>query len=95
MAGRDIGTVVLPHGTGKKVRVLVIAQGEKVKEAEAAGADFVGTEYVAKISVQSSETRHGGLPPGHSDPVPFGAAAVEVIVEPGVGGNDAPPRSCT
>jgi len=43
------GTVVLPHGTGKKVRVLVITQGEKVKEAEAAGADFVGTEYVQKI----------------------------------------------
>ncbi|MBI1723444.1 MAG: 50S ribosomal protein L1 [Gemmatimonadetes bacterium] len=43
------GTVVLPHGTGKKVRVLVIAQGERVKEAEAAGADYVGTEYVQKI----------------------------------------------
>jgi len=43
------GTVVLPHGTGKKVRVLVITQGEKVKEAEAAGADFVGTEFVQKI----------------------------------------------
>jgi large subunit ribosomal protein L1 len=43
------GTVVLPHGTGKKVRVLVITQGEKVKEAEAAGADLVGTEYVQKI----------------------------------------------
>lgn len=43
------GTVVLPHGTGKKVRVLVITQGEKVKDAEAAGADFVGLEYVQKI----------------------------------------------
>jgi large subunit ribosomal protein L1 len=43
------GTVVLPHGTGKKVRVLVLTQGERVKEAEAAGADFVGVEYVAKI----------------------------------------------
>lgn len=43
------GTVVLPHGTGKSVRVLVIAQGEKVKEAEEAGADYVGTEYVQKI----------------------------------------------
>jgi len=43
------GTVVLPHGTGKKVRVLVIAQGDKVREAEEAGADFVGTEYIAKI----------------------------------------------
>ncbi len=43
------GTVVLPHGTGKKVRVLVIAQGDKAREAEQAGADFVGTEFVAKI----------------------------------------------
>ena len=43
------GTVVLPHGTGKKVRVLVIAQGDKAREAEAAGADFVGIEYIAKI----------------------------------------------
>ena len=43
------GTVVLPHGTGKSVRVLVITQGERVKEAEAAGADFVGIEYVQKL----------------------------------------------
>jgi large subunit ribosomal protein L1 len=43
------GTVVLPHGTGRKVRVLVIAQGEKAKEAEAAGADYAGLEYVQKI----------------------------------------------
>ena len=38
------GTVLLPHGTGKKVRVLVFAKGEKEKEAEAAGADIVGAE---------------------------------------------------
>ena len=38
------GTVVLPHGLGKSKRVLVIAQGEKLKEAEEAGADFVGGE---------------------------------------------------
>ncbi len=43
------GTVVLPAGTGKSVRVLVIAQGEKAREAEAAGADLVGTEHIAKI----------------------------------------------
>jgi large subunit ribosomal protein L1 len=43
------GTVSLPHGTGKKVRVLVIAQGEKAKEAEAAGADLVGMEFIQKI----------------------------------------------
>src|SRR2546425_2654292 len=38
------GTIVLPHGLGKTKRVLVIAQGEKIKEAEEAGADFVGGE---------------------------------------------------
>ena len=43
------GTVVLPHGTGRTARVLVIAQGEKAREAEEAGADFVGVEYVRKI----------------------------------------------
>ena len=44
------GAVVLPHGTGKTVRVLVFAKGEKAKEAEAAGADFVGAdELVQKI----------------------------------------------
>ncbi|HPF62935.1 MAG: 50S ribosomal protein L1 [Gemmatimonadetes bacterium] len=43
------GTVVLPHGTGKAVRVLVVAQGERVKEAEEAGADFVGLEYLQKL----------------------------------------------
>ena len=43
------GTVVLPAGTGKSVRVLVIAQGEKAREAEQAGADFVGTEYIQRI----------------------------------------------
>lgn len=44
------GTVVLPHGTGKTVRVLVIARGEKEKEAIAAGADHVGAdEYLPKL----------------------------------------------
>jgi large subunit ribosomal protein L1 len=38
------GTVVLPHGIGKKVRVLVFAKGEKEREALDAGADFVGAE---------------------------------------------------
>jgi large subunit ribosomal protein L1 len=44
------GTVVLPHGTGRRVRVLVFAKGDKAKEAEAAGADYVGAEdLVQKI----------------------------------------------
>ena len=44
------GAVVLPHGTGQKLRVLVFAKGEKAKEAEAAGADFVGeADLVNKV----------------------------------------------
>lgn len=44
------GVIVLPHGTGKTVRVLVIAKGAKADEAQAAGADFVGAEdMIAKI----------------------------------------------
>src|SRR5215472_8523776 len=42
------GTVVLPHGLGKSKKVLVIATGDKVKEAEAAGADFVGGEEMVE-----------------------------------------------
>jgi large subunit ribosomal protein L1 len=42
------GTVVLPHGTGKDKKVLVIASGDKIKEAEEAGADFVGGPEMAK-----------------------------------------------
>ena len=45
------GAIVLPHGTGKKGRVLVVAKGDKAKEAEAAGADYVGAEdLVARIT---------------------------------------------
>jgi large subunit ribosomal protein L1 len=42
------GGIVLPHGTGKSVRILVFAKGEKEKEAREAGADFVGAEDLAK-----------------------------------------------
>ncbi|MEO5348130.1 MAG: 50S ribosomal protein L1 [Magnetococcus sp. YQC-3] len=41
------GTVALPHGTGKVVRILAFAKGEKAQEAEAAGADYVGAEELA------------------------------------------------
>jgi large subunit ribosomal protein L1 len=45
------GAMVLPHGTGKTQRVLVFAKGEKAKEAEAAGADYVGeSDYINKIN---------------------------------------------
>ena len=42
------GAIVLPHGTGKTIRILVFAKGDKEKEAQAAGADFVGGEELAK-----------------------------------------------
>ncbi|MFU0791308.1 50S ribosomal protein L1 [Cerasibacillus sp. JNUCC 74] len=45
------GAMVLPHGTGKTQRVLVFAKGEKAKEAEAAGADYIGdADYINKIN---------------------------------------------
>ena len=43
------GTVNLPHGTGKTIRVLAMAQGDKAREAEEAGADYVGTEFIEKV----------------------------------------------
>ena len=48
------GAVVLPHGTGRTIRVLVIAKGDKAKEAELAGADYVGAEdMIAKIQQEN------------------------------------------
>jgi len=44
------GTVVMPHGTGQTIKILVLAKGEKIAEAEEAGADFIGGEdYIEKI----------------------------------------------
>ncbi|MGW8281893.1 MAG: 50S ribosomal protein L1, partial [Gemmatimonadota bacterium] len=43
------GTVILPAGTGRSVRILVLAQGEQARQAEEAGADFVGKEFIEKI----------------------------------------------
>lgn len=48
------GAIVLPHGTGKRMRVLVFAKGDKAKEAEAAGADYVGAEdLIARIQTEN------------------------------------------
>ena len=48
------GAIVLPHGTGKTVRVVVITKGDKIKEAEEAGADFIGAEeLVQKIQTEN------------------------------------------
>jgi large subunit ribosomal protein L1 len=50
------GTILLPNGTGRKVRVLVLTKGEKEKEAQEAGADFVGSdEFIKKITEGWSE----------------------------------------
>jgi len=56
------GTVVLPHGLGKSKKVLVIASGEKIREAEAAGADFVGGEdMVEKIQKENWADYDAGI----------------------------------
>ncbi len=48
------GSVVLPHGTGRTIRVLVVTKGDKIKDAQAAGADFVGgEEMIEKIKTEN------------------------------------------
>lgn len=55
------GTVVLPHGLGKSKRVLVVASGEKVREAEGAGADFVGGEDMVEKIMKENWTDFDAL----------------------------------
>jgi len=53
------GTTVLPHGTGKTLRVLVFAKGPKAEEAQKAGADFVGAEeLIPKIEKENSSQQY-------------------------------------
>ena len=63
------GAVVLPHGTGKKVRVLVFCKADKEAEAQAAGADFIGgEEMIAKIQEGWLDFRCGRCYPGYDGP---------------------------
>ena len=79
------GTVVLPAGTGKSVRVLVIAVGDKAREAEAAGADFVGAEYIAedqgRLARLRRPDRHAG-PDGSARPARSRARSARTDAEP-------------
>src|ERR1700752_652862 len=55
------GTVVLPHGLGKSVRVLVLASGEKQREATDAGAEFVGGDDMVQKIMEGWTDFHGGI----------------------------------
>ena len=72
------GTVVLPAGTGKTVRVLVIAVGDKAREAEAAGADFVGAEYIAEDQGRLARLRRPDRHAGPDGPARRSSAACSV-----------------
>ena len=81
------GTLMLPHGTGRQLRVAVFAEGEKAREAEEAGADVVGSADLAKRARHVlAVKRHGPRRPLHADRPARGADPRS----PGTGGAGGP-----